>query len=93
MPGEIRPSFIPDFATVAADRSGEYVAGGRDNGDVHVWRRTGDGYEQIAMVQCHQWVTRVLLHVESAGPDEGIYVYAAARTDKPRPMQSPGLLT
>lgn len=89
MPGEIRPSYIPDFATVAADRGGEYVAGGRDNGDVHVWRRTGDGYEQIAMVQCHRRVTRVLLHAEQSGPDEGIYVYAAAHTDKPVPMWPP----
>jgi WD40 repeat protein len=90
MPGEITPSFTPDFATVAADRSGEWVAGGRDNGDVHVWRRAGDGYEQTAVVQCHPWVTRVLLHVESAGSDQGVYVYAAAHSDEPGPFSSEG---
>jgi WD domain, G-beta repeat len=88
MPGEIPPIVMRDFATIAADRGGTYVAAGRDNGDVHVWRRTGDGYEQIAIVQClHLWVTRVLLHVEPAGPDEGVYVYAAAHTDKPLPFE------
>ena len=91
MPGEVRPSFTPDFATVAADPSGAYVAGGRDNGDVHVWRRAGDVYEQIAMVQClGKWVTRVLLHVEPTGPDEGTYLYAAAHSDKPLPLEPSG---
>lgn len=87
MPAEIWPGFLREFATLAADRSGEYVVGGRDDGNVHVWRRTGDGYKQIAMVQCHQWVTRVLVHVESTGPDEGTYVYAAAAADKVLPTQ------
>ena len=88
MPCETWRIVMRDFATVAADPSREYVAGGRDDGRVHVWRRAGDTYQEIALLHLGQWVTRVLLHVESAGPDEGIYVYVAADTDKPLPIQS-----
>jgi WD40 repeat protein len=68
--------------TVAAAPNGDYLAAGRDNGDVLVWKREGSGYERIAVLRYSGRVIRVLLHIPPSRHDEGVYLYVAAESDK-----------
>jgi hypothetical protein len=84
LPSDTLPSgYDPDFTTIAADPAGDYVAAGRDIGDLYVWKRVGLRYETIAVLKCDGRVIRVLLHVPPTRNDQAFYVYAAAHSNRP----------
>ena len=69
------------FTTVAAAPNGDYLAAGRDNGDVLVWERQGRRYERVSVLRCNRRIIRVLLHVPPSRDDQGFYLYVAAESE------------